>query len=68
MSKIAFKVSITPAEALEQVKKYQTSAGSDLIHEELYDLGEDRPLERWCSRSIISGPETGLRWWLSQIT
>jgi hypothetical protein len=44
LSKIAFKVNITPAEALEQVKKYQTSAGSDLIHEELYDLGEDRAI------------------------
>ncbi|HZX46365.1 MAG TPA: DUF6054 family protein [Clostridia bacterium] len=44
MSKIAFKVNITPAEALEQVKKYQTGAGSELIHEELYDLGEGKAI------------------------
>jgi hypothetical protein len=44
MSKLAFKVSITPMEALEQVKKHQVSAGSELIHEELYDLGDDRAI------------------------
>ena len=59
MSKIAFKVSITPAEALEQVKKYQTSAGSDLIHEELYDWGRNKPWNAGVPEVLFQGREQG---------
>ena len=44
MSKLAFKVNITPAEALEKVKSHHMREGNELIHEELYDLGDDRAI------------------------
>ena len=44
LSKLAFKVNITPAEALEKVKSHHMREGNELIHEELYDLGDDRAI------------------------
>ncbi|NQS76794.1 MAG: hypothetical protein HQP61_10255 [Peptococcaceae bacterium] len=44
MSKLAFKVNITPAEALGKVKDHHLSEGNELIHEELYDLGEGKAI------------------------
>ncbi len=44
MGKLIFKVDITPAEALEYVKEYQINSGSELIHEELYDLGDGKAI------------------------
>ncbi len=44
MRKLAFKVSITPAEALELVKQHHSAQGTELIHQELYDIGEGRAI------------------------
>ena len=44
LSKLVFKVNITPAEALGKVKDHHMSEGNELIHEELYDLGEGKAI------------------------
>lgn len=44
MSKLAFNVSITPREVLELVKKHQRDKGTELIHEELHDLGDNKAI------------------------
>lgn len=44
MSKLTFNVSITPREALELVERHQESKGTELIHEELHDLGDGKAI------------------------
>lgn len=44
MSKVTFKVSLSPAEALEMIRAHHSSIGTELIHEEMYDLGDGKTI------------------------